>query len=241
MSVKAVRRAARWIVLALLAACVSWSWVNTGIVYQLLRQDVTAEWKIEQLQIYFAGFGVFAPLVYFLFVTVEVVIAPIPGLMLYAPGGVLFGAVVGGAIALAGNIAGAGIACSITRLIGPRWLERFCSPQQLETAQVQLSSKGVWLVLLLRLNPLTSSDIVSYAAGFTRIPVWKVMLATGCGMAPLCFAQAWMAENLLVAFPQLIYPLLALCAVYVLSVALIIRRLLIKPLNPLNPPSSSVD
>ena len=81
-------------------------------------------------------------------------------------------------------------------------------------------------MFLLRLNPLTSSDIVSYAAGFTRTPIWKVMLATGCAMTPLCFAQAWLAESLLHAYPGLLYPLLAASVVYVAAIALVLRRML---------------
>ncbi len=74
-------------------------------------------------------------------------------------------------------------------------------------------------------NPLTSSDLVSYAAGFTRIPIWKVMFATMLGMAPLCFAQAWLAESLFVAYPWLLYPLLVTGAVYVIAIVVVIRRL----------------
>jgi uncharacterized membrane protein YdjX (TVP38/TMEM64 family) len=214
-----------WVGLALAVGLTLWSWAAGGIVADLVRQDMDAVWKIEQLKVFFDSYGVFAPLVYFLFVTVEVIVAPIPGLMLYAPGGLIFGAVVGGAIALAGNVAGAGIACTIARSINPRWLERFFTPTSMEAAQQALQRRGSWLIFLLRLNPLTSSDIVSYAAGFTRIPVSKVMLATGLGMAPLCFAQAWLAENLLTAFPTLIYPLLVACILYVVLVVIVVRRL----------------
>ena len=167
----------------------------------------------------------FAPVAYFVFVTIEVVVAPIPGLMLYAPGGMIFGATLGGLISLAGNVAGAGIACSVTRRLGSNWLSRLFAAESLESAQRSIEKGGGWLIFLLRVNPLTSSDLVSYAAGFTRIPIWKVMTATLFGMAPLCFAQAWLAENLLSAFPQLVYPLLAACAVYVVVVVVVLRRL----------------
>jgi uncharacterized membrane protein YdjX (TVP38/TMEM64 family) len=220
-----LRFALAWAGLVIAVGLVLWSWVSGGMIADLLRQDMEAAWKIERLREFFAGYGSFAPLVYFLFVTVEVVVAPIPGLMLYAPGGLIFGALAGGAISLAGNVAGAGIACTIARSINPRWLERFFTPAGMEAAQDALERRGSWLIFLLRLNPLTSSDIVSYAAGFTRIPVSKVMFATGLGMAPLCFAQAWLAENLLTAFPTLLYPLLAACVVYVVLVVLVVRRL----------------
>ena len=82
------------------------------------------------------------------------------------------------------------------------------------------------MIFLLRVNPLTSSDLVSYAAGLTRLSVWKLMLGTLAGMAPLCFAQAYLADGLLAAFPQLIYPLVAACVVYGLVVIWIVIRLL---------------
>ncbi len=83
----------------------------------------------------------------------------------------------------------------------------------------------------LRVNPLTSSDLVSYAAGLTHLSVWKLMLATLAGMAPLCFAQAYLAEGLLAAFPLLVYPLVAACAVYALVVLWVLSKLLSKQID----------
>jgi uncharacterized membrane protein YdjX (TVP38/TMEM64 family) len=84
--------------------------------------------------------------------------------------------------------------------------------------------RGGWLIFWLRLNPLTSSDLVSYAAGFTRIPIKQVVLATGLGIAPLCFAQATLSDSVLRAFPQLIYPLLVLCVAYLVVAIVLMRR-----------------
>jgi uncharacterized membrane protein YdjX (TVP38/TMEM64 family) len=146
--------------------------------------------------------------------------------MLYAPGGLIFGPWLGGALALAGNVIGAGIACSLTRSLGVWRIGRFLCSERTDRIQSALECRGSWLVFLLRLNPLTSSDLVSYAAGFTRIPAWKVMFATGCGMAPLCFAQASLSHGLFRSFPALIYPLMAACVVYVIVVIAVLRRLL---------------
>lgn len=212
-------------ILILIFGLAAQSWQAEGIVFDLLRSDQSAAWKVERLQAFFEACGPLAPLVYVAFVTIEVVVAPIPGLMLYAPGGVVFGGFVGGLLALIGNVLGAGIACGITRTVGSNWLTRVFPEDSLEKAQTELDRRGSWLIFLLRVNPLTSSDLVSYAAGFTRIPTWKVMFATMLGMAPLCFAQAWLAENLFVAYPWLLYPLLVLGIVYILAVAVVIRRL----------------
>ena len=84
-------------------------------------------------------------------------------------------------------------------------------------------------MLALRLNPLTSSDLVSYAAGFTNMRAWKVMLGTLIGMAPLCYLQAWFAAKLVSSFPWLIYPGIVLCAVYVVVVVAVVIRLKAQP------------
>ena len=67
---------------------------------------------------------------------------------------------------------------------------------------------------------------VSYAAGLTHLSVWKLMLGTLAGMAPLCFAQSYLADELLTAFPLLIYPLVAACVVYGLIVIWVMINLL---------------
>jgi len=48
------------------------------------------------------------------------------------------------------------------------------------------------LVFVLRLIPVVSFDVISYAAGLTRIPFWKFLLATALGMAPGTFAFVYL-------------------------------------------------
>ena len=214
-----------WLILIAAIGGILFSLADHGIVYQLVRTDTAPATKIEELRDFFDQFGQAAPAVYVGFVVIEVIVAPLPGAMLYAPGGVIFGPFLGGALSLLGNVLGAGVSCQIVRSFNPRWLNRFFAEEKLEQVQESLERRGSWLVFLLRVNPLTSSDLVSYASGLTRIPVWKVMLATMFGMAPLCFAQAWLADSVLRVFPRLLYPLLVACLIYVVVVVWIIKRL----------------
>ena len=46
----------------------------------------------------------------------------------------------------------------------------------------------------------------------------QTQLGTLAGMAPLCYAQSYLAEGLLAAFPSLVYPLVAACVVYAIVV-----------------------
>ncbi|MEM9365798.1 MAG: hypothetical protein AAGD07_07360 [Planctomycetota bacterium] len=71
---------------ALLLSLLAWSWGSGGIVGELLNFNLGSDERIEILKAYFRRLGWVGPLVYTLFAFVEVVVAPIPGLMLYAPG-----------------------------------------------------------------------------------------------------------------------------------------------------------
>ena len=74
------------LLLVAIAALSLWSWYSQGLVFDLVRQDWDAAAKIARLRTFFDDCGLWAPVVYVAFVTVEVVVAPIPGLMLYARG-----------------------------------------------------------------------------------------------------------------------------------------------------------
>lgn len=218
-----------WLLLAGLFIGLACSWLSEGIAFQLTRSDISGADRIERLQQFFRQAGIWAPAVYVLFVTIEVIVAPIPGVLLYAPGGLIFGPWLGGLLAMIGNIIGSGISCGLTRSFGPGWLNRIGSSGAIERLQAALERRGGWLIVMLRLNPLTSTDLVSYAAGFTRIPTRTVMLATGIGMAPLCFAQSWLSDSVFNRWPYLLWPLLILSVVYLVIVTVIIARLLRSP------------
>lgn len=217
------------ILLASLAAALGvavWSWSSGGVVSTLLSADLTAEEKVVEVQAFFAALGWGAPLVYFLFVVIEVIVAPIPGAMLYAPGGLIFGGFLGGLLSLAGNTVGAGLSCWMIRTLGGERLSRLVDTGSLAQLQDKLAERGFLVILLLRINPLTSSDLVSYAAGLTRIPIWHLMLATMLGMTPLCFGQSYLSAEIFTAFPKLIYPLAIAGIVYAAVVVWVIRGLL---------------
>jgi uncharacterized membrane protein YdjX (TVP38/TMEM64 family) len=218
-------RAAVVAALVLVGALVAWSYASLGVVYTLLDSTLTAEQKVQALRAFFSRFGAAAPIAYVGMVVLEVVIAPIPGTMLYAPGGVIFGGFWGGLLSLVGNVLGAGLACQSMRvLLGDR-AERFFARSTLAPYEELIARRGGWVVFLLRVNPFTSSDLVSYAAGLTTISVWRVMLGTLAGMAPLCFAQAYLAEEFLAKFPWLVYPLVIASAVYLVVVVWILVNL----------------
>lgn len=222
----ALRRIFALSFLFILLSLAAWSYNHDGIIALLLQRNVQVETRLQSVQDYFMSYGALAPIAYIFVVTIEVVVAPIPGLMLYAPGGIIFGGFWGGLFALVGNVLGAGIACQVMRSLGGSFMSSHLQKKSLKKTIGRLSDNGVWVVFLLRVNPLTSSDLVSYAAGLTAMPTWKVMLGTLFGMVPLCWLQAYFADGLLEHFPDLLYPLIAACVLYSLVVILVIWKLI---------------
>jgi uncharacterized membrane protein YdjX (TVP38/TMEM64 family) len=167
-----IARLAAICVIVGIAALAWWSFAAKGLVYVTLSGEMSAAEKIRRLQDFFGSLGAAAPAAYIALVAGEVVLAPLPGAMLYAPGGIIFGGFWGGLLSLTGNVLGAGMACQIMRTLGRPYIERALDRKSVRKYEARLARSGVWIVFLLRVNPLTSSDFISYAAGVTSMPVW---------------------------------------------------------------------
>ena len=219
------RRAWALGVVILLTGWTVWSYRTGGLAHVLVAAATDQRYGIEALRTYVLGFGALAPVIYVLAVTLEVLIAPIPGTLLYAPAGAIFGGAWGGTLSLVGNVLGAAIATWIGGVLGEGWVSRRLAREDLERHRARLLSRATWIVFLLRVNPFTSSDIVSYVAGAVGVPVRKVAIGTLAGMAPLCYAQAYLSATLFEMLPGGIWVIVGLGLVYVaVVVALLVRR-----------------
>jgi uncharacterized membrane protein YdjX (TVP38/TMEM64 family) len=196
-------RVRRILVVVLAAGMLVWamaSYLSHGVVFLLISGNTEQAVWLQRVREHVTSWGRLAPIVYVLVVVVEVVVAPIPGPLLYAPAGAIFGGFLGGTLSLIGNVLGAMVACFLGGAIGDRVIPKSDAQRFLKYRDL-LRDRGLWIVLLLRANPLTSSDLVSYAAGIAGVPVWKVGIGTLVGMAPLCYLQAYFAERVFDIIP----------------------------------------
>jgi uncharacterized membrane protein YdjX (TVP38/TMEM64 family) len=212
-----VRRGLVLLIVGILLAGAAFSYLTSGFVYVLTSGSADHGPWIERVREAAAAWGPLAPLVYVLVVVVEVVVAPIPGALLYAPGGAIFGGFVGGTLSLVGNVIGAALACAVGNLLGDRILAKQRTNPEFHQYRERLRDRGIWVVSLLRANPLTSSDLVSYAAGIAGVPPWKVAVGT-LGMAPLCYLQAYFAEQIFTLIPGWI---LIVCGLILVTIVLV--------------------
>lgn len=212
-------------VLAIAAAV--WSFATGGTVRLLVDGASSmgdSGQALDALRAALDRWGRLAPAVYVAAVVIEVLVAPIPGTLLYAPAGALFGGLMGGTLSLIGNTIGAAIACGVGSALGEDALARRVEGTKAARYRDAIRARGLWVVLLLRVNPLTSSDIVSYMAGAVGVPVWRVALGTFVGMAPLCYAQAYLAEQIFEVLPGAVYVLAVAGLLYVAALVVWLTR-----------------
>lgn len=226
--------------IALLIAWAIWSYEANGLVHVLISAPVEGHTRLGVLREYVLAWGPLAPLAYIGTVAVEVLIAPIPGTLLYAPAGAIFGGLLGGTLSLIGNVLGASLATYLARSFGAQWFARRHHSGRLARYREMLAARGAWIIFILRVNPLTSSDLVSYAAGLAGVSPARVALGTFFGMAPHCFLQAYLAATIFEALSAPVLIGLALAGATIIVVPLLWRRAPPAPApDPDAPPVSS--
>jgi uncharacterized membrane protein YdjX (TVP38/TMEM64 family) len=146
------------------------------------------------LREYLRGFGLWAPLVSAALMQVQAVIAPLPSFPLMYANGLLFGTLWGGLLSWTSILVSAMLCFGLARLFGRPLVERVVSPNALTRADRHLVRLGPLALFVARLIPLTSFDLLSYAAGLTPMRLGPFCLATGLGMAPAVFLTAAAAD-----------------------------------------------
>jgi uncharacterized membrane protein YdjX (TVP38/TMEM64 family) len=153
----------------------------------MIRWDVAAYFHPDRIRSLLAGAGRLAPLAYMGAMALAVVLSPIPSLPLNIAAGAFFGPFWGTVYSVSGALVGAVAAFSIARALGRDLIApllgghiNFCTD-----CSNRLLTK---IVLLSRLLPMVSFDVISYGAGLTKMSLGHFALATSVGTIPLTAA-----------------------------------------------------
>lgn len=114
---------------------------------------------------------------------------PVPSKPVMAALGVVYGPIVGGVVAAAGDVAAGVIGYGVGRAFGPAVARRLAGADSLAEAERLLERRGGWIVAASRWLPVLP-ETVSMLAGLARMPFRKFMLALLCGAVPQGFAFA---------------------------------------------------
>jgi uncharacterized membrane protein YdjX (TVP38/TMEM64 family) len=136
---------------------------------------------VETFKDWVEGLGPLAPIVFILGYIVATV-AFLPGAILTAAGGAIFGLLWGTVYVFIGATVGACLAFLISRYFARGWVEKQVQGKpKFEAIDRAVGREGGKIVALLRLTPVVPFNLLNYALGLTRVRFWPYALA--------CFAM----------------------------------------------------
>jgi uncharacterized membrane protein YdjX (TVP38/TMEM64 family) len=131
---------------------------------------------LPRLRAWLLGLGPWGPLALITLNAVQIVLAPVPGQLVQAVAGYLFGLWPGAIYGMLGMMLGGTLSMSLGRLYGRPLVERVVGVERLTRWErvAHTDSPLVWAVLMLPLF----GDIPYLIAGLTRATIWKVLAIT---------------------------------------------------------------
>ncbi len=149
-----------------------------------------AEW-LEVLNEWVRGLGPTGLLIYSAVYAVAAVLL-LPGSLLTAAAGAVFGLLPGFATVLLGATAGAALAFLVSRHLARRRVESWIEAKPRFAAVDKAVAKEGWkIVFLTRLSPIFPFNFQNYAYGLTKISFWHYTLASLIGMIPGSFLYVY--------------------------------------------------
>ena len=171
---------------------------------------------IDKIKEYILSFGVLAPLISFLLMVFQAILAPLPAFLITFANATLFGWVYGAALSWVSAMVGALLCFYIAKFLGRDVVEKLTSKMALESVDAFFERHGVYAILIARLLPFISFDVVSYAAGLTSMRLRSFLVATGIGQLPATLVYSYVGGMLTGDAKTVVYGLLILFSVSIL-------------------------
>lgn len=124
-------------------------------------------------------------------------VIPIPAEILAAANCMVFGPYWGFAITWLGAMVAALLAFGLSRYLGRPFLQRFVSQRTNRKIDEWAARNGVPALILCRLIPLVSFNVINYAAGLTNVSWLTFAWTTGIGIVPGTIVTVLVTESLL--------------------------------------------
>lgn len=145
--------------------------------------------------------GVWGPALIVALMATAIVATPIPSAPIAVAAGAAYGHTVGTVYIVAGAELGALVAFGLARVLGREALIRWLGGK-VDTGWLGSQNALTFTVFASRLMPFISFDIVSYAAGLSRLHLWRFTLATLAGIIPASFVLAHFGNEAVSANPS---------------------------------------
>jgi uncharacterized membrane protein YdjX (TVP38/TMEM64 family) len=156
---------------------------------------VTRVVDVEDVRRAVAATGPAAPLAY---VVASALLGAVfvPGPILAAGSGVLFGPVLGTFVTLASAVGTATITSLIGRRAGRQSARELLGKERADRLDQQIQRRGLWAVVGQRFVPGISDALASYAFGAFGVPVWQMAVGAFIGSAPRAFVYTALGASI---------------------------------------------
>lgn len=181
--------------------------------------------NLEAVIAYLREFGIYAALVSFLLMLLQSIIAPIPAFLITLSNAAIFGWAWGALLSWSSAMVGAALCFFIAHILGRDVVEKITSKKALEATDAFFARYGKHTIIVCRLLPFVSFDIISYAAGLTSMRFWSFFIATGIGQLPATLVYSYFGQNL-TGGGKMIF--LTLVMVFALSIVIFIAKKIYK-------------
>jgi uncharacterized membrane protein YdjX (TVP38/TMEM64 family) len=118
----------------------------------------------------------------------------VPGPLLAAVSGALFGTAVGFLVTVASSVLSALMAFAVGRRMGRDGALEL-GGARLAAVDDWVAQRGLWAVIVQRLLPGVPDGPVNYAAGLLRLRAWQLALGTAIGVAPRALAYTALGDS----------------------------------------------
>lgn len=149
----------------------------------------------QRLVTWVRGRGPWAPLAIIALQVGQVLLAPIPGQVVNAAAGFLFGTLLGTLYSLLGTVTGSLIAFVLARAYGRPFVERLVPHQTLAWLDAGAQRRGLFFFTLVFLLPFLPDDLACFAAGLTPIPIPALMAVAITARTPGILVSSWLGAN----------------------------------------------
>ncbi len=164
-------------------------------IWEYLLELTAAFQSIETARAYIARYGALAPIVSAILMIFQSVIAPLPAFLITFANGTLFGFWWGSLLSWSSSMVGAAFCFYIARALGIQRITTLISKPAVDKANDFFEKYGTYAVLIARLMPFISFDVVSYFAGATRMRFLGFWVATGIGQLPATLVYSYLGES----------------------------------------------
>ncbi|HEY9019945.1 MAG TPA: VTT domain-containing protein [Paracoccaceae bacterium] len=144
---------------------------------------------VERLEMLVARAGLWGPIVIVTLMTIAVMASPIPSAPIALAAGAAYGHVWGTVQVVVGAELGALIAFGLARVLGHDALRRVFG-DRVDAGLLGSQNALTAMIFASRLMPFVSFDMISYAAGLSRLHAWRFAVATLAGIIPASFLLA---------------------------------------------------